>query len=73
MKDVSSTKASMGSGESEITLPNIQHALICSTFNQFSFTTWTLDSDNEDDEYNRSVINQSYFLLVTYLPTRIRI
>jgi len=57
IRDRSPTKGSVGSGEVDVmVLPPLQSSLICPTFNQFSFTTWSLDSD-DDDEYNR--LNES--------------
>ena len=49
-------KAVVGSGFSEV--PGLEAGMdslvICSTFNNFSFTKWSLDREGqEDDEYNR--------------------
>jgi len=58
--DWSPTKGSVDGGEVEMMpMPSLESMAICSTFSQFSFTTWSLDSD-DDDEYNR--LNESISL-----------
>ncbi|XP_023323672.1 condensin complex subunit 2 isoform X2 [Eurytemora carolleeae] len=57
IRDRSPTKGSVGSSTCEMLNWNLpETAQICETFSLFSFTTWSPDS-NDDDEYNR--LNES--------------
>ena len=52
-------------------LNNTDAAQICETFSQFSFTTWSLDSD-DDDEYNRLEI-KIVFIFFFYLNEELKL